>query len=120
MVFRLRVLPESVDAPTRSFQARGEVPELTREEAERIARDLEGGAVARFYRGGAPKGRVVTARPTPEGLWVRIRMSSRDAELWRLVESGAVNTVEIQPLDKGVDVFLKSVAATYPSATPVS
>lgn len=120
MVFRLRVLAESVDSKTRSFQARGATPDLSKEDVERIAEDLEAGAVTRFYRGGAPQGRVVTARPTHDGLWLRIRMRSRDAELWRLVESGAVNTVEIQPLDKGVDVFLKSVAATYPTSTVLS
>jgi hypothetical protein len=91
------------------------VPELPREEADRIARDLEAGAVTRFYRGGQPQGRVVAARATPDGMWLRIRLRSRDHEIWRLVETGAVNTVEIQPLEKGVDVFLKSVAATYPS-----
>jgi hypothetical protein len=117
MVFRLRVLAESVDPKTRSFQARGATPEFSREEISRIAQELESGAVARFYRGGAPQGRVVTARPTPDGLWLRVRMRARDAEVWRLVESGAVNTIEVQPLDKGVDVFLKSVAATYPSST---
>jgi len=115
MVFRLRVVAESVDPATRSFQARGATPELTSDEAERIAHDLEAGAPARFYRGGAPQGRVVTARATTDGLWLRIRMRPRDADVWRLVETGAVNTVEIQPLEKGVDVFLKSVAATYPS-----
>jgi hypothetical protein len=42
-------------------------------------------------------------------------MSPRAIEAWKLVETGAINTVEIQPLTKGVDVFLKSVAATYPA-----
>lgn len=115
MVVRLRVVPESVEASSRSFQARGETPELDRSEAERVARELEAGAVARFYRGGPPAGRVVTARATADGLWIRVRMRPRENEVWRLVETGAVNTVEIQPLDRGVDVFLKSVAATYPS-----
>ena len=40
-----------------------------------------------------------------------------DVDTWRLVETGAVNTVEVQTFDGGVDVFLKSVAATYPSLT---
>lgn len=115
MVVRLRVVAESVDSDTRSFQARGATPELGREEAEAIARELEAGAVARFYRGGPPAGRVVTARATADGLWIRVRMRPREGDVWRLVETGAVNTVEIQPLDRGVDVFLKSVAATYPS-----
>ena len=115
MVVRLKVEAESVDGGTRSFQARGETPELSRPEAERVARELEAGAPTRFYRGGPPHGRVVTARATTDGLWIRVRMRSRDHEVWRLVESGAVNTVEIQPLEGGVDVFLKSVAATYPS-----
>ena len=115
MVYRLRVVAESVDSKTRSFQARGATPDLPRDEAERVARELEAGAVTRFYRGGQPHGRVVTARATTDGIWLRIRIRSRDPEIWRLVETGAVNTVEIQPLDRGVDVFLKSVAATYPS-----
>jgi len=119
MVFRLSVLAESIDAESRSFQARGATPELPREELERIARDLEAGAVARFYRGGPPQGRVMTARSTTDGLWMRIRIRSRDPEIWRLVETGAVNTVEIQPLERGVDVFLKSVAATYPATSSV-
>ena len=115
MVYRLRVIPESVDAKTRSFQARGATPDLPRAGADQIAHELESGAVARFYRGGQPQGRVVTARATSDGLWLRVRMRSRDQEIWRLVETGAVNTVEVQPLERGVDVFLKSVAATYPS-----
>lgn len=115
MVVRLRVVGESVDSDSRSFQARGQTPELSRPETERVARELEAGAVARFYRGGPPQGRVVTARATSDGLWVRVRMRPQDPDVWRLVESGAVNTVEIQPLERGVDVFLKSVAATYPS-----
>lgn len=115
MVVRLRVVAESVDSGSRSFQARGATPEWTREETERVARELEAGAVTRFYRGGPPAGRVVTARATADGLWIRVRMRPREGEVWRLVETGAVNTVEIQPLDRGVDVFLKSVAATYPS-----
>jgi hypothetical protein len=119
MVFRLRVIAESIDSETRSFQARGATPDLAKDEAERIARDLEAGAVTRFYRGGAPQGRVVTARSTTDGLWLRVRIRSRDHDIWRLVESGAVNTVEVQPLEHGVDVFLKSVAATYPAETTV-
>src|SRR6185295_4537704 len=83
MVFRLSVLAESIDAESRSFQARGATPELPREELERIARDLEAGAVARFYRGGPPQGRVMTARSTTDGLWMRIRIRSRDPEIWR-------------------------------------
>jgi hypothetical protein len=115
MVYRLRVVQDSVDSQTRSFQARGITPDLPRDEAEHIARELEAGAVARFYRGGQPQGRVVTARATSDGLWLRVRLRSRDHDIWRLVETGAVNTVEVQPLERGVDVFLKSVAATYPS-----
>ena len=48
---------------------------------------------------------------------MKIRITTRDAEIWKLVETGAVNTIEIQRLPRGVDVFLKSVAATYPTAT---
>ncbi len=50
-------------------------------------------------------------------VWMKIRVRSRDVDTWRLVETGAVNTVEVQTFDGGVDVFLKSVAATYPSLT---
>ena len=116
MLYRLKVVPDSVDSKTRSFQARGGIPEIPTEEAEQLARDLEAGSVARFYRGGPPLGRVVAARATDDGLWLRIRMSGRAADHWRLVESGAVTTVELQPLDSGVDLFLKSSAATYPTA----
>ena len=114
MLFRLGVLAESLDAKNRTFQARGETPGITHEEAQAIARDLEGGAVTRFYRGGEPRGRVVAARATEDGLWLKVRFQPRDAEVWRIVEIGAVNTIEVQTLDKGVDVFMKSVAATYP------
>ena len=116
MLYRLKVVPDRVDSKTRSFQARGGIPEIPTEEAEQLARDLEAGSVARFYRGGPPLGRVVAARATDDGLWLRIRMSGRAADHWRLVESGAVTTVELQPLDSGVDLFLKSSAATYPTA----
>ena len=59
---------------------------------------------------------MVTARATDHGLWVKIRIRAGDSDIWKLVETGAVNTVEVQPLPAGVDVFLKSVAATYPTA----
>ncbi len=114
MLFRLKVVAESLDAKNRTFQARGETPGITPEEAQVIARDLEGGAVARFYRGGEPRGRVVAARATDDGLWLKVRFQPRDAEIWRIVETGAVNTIEIQTLPHGVDVFMKSVAASYP------
>jgi hypothetical protein len=114
MLFRLKVVAESLDSKNRVFQARGETPGATHEELEAIARDLEGGAVTRFYRGGGPRGRVVAARATEDGLWLKVRFLPRDTDVWRLVETGAINTVEIQTLDHGVDVFLKSVAATYP------
>lgn len=117
MLFRLRVLTNSIDSRNRTLQARGETPELTREEAEDVARDLESGAVTRFYRGGAPQGHILAARATADGVWMKIRVRSRDVDTWRLVETGAVNTVEVQTFDGGVDVFLKSVAATYPSLT---
>ncbi|GJM44831.1 MAG: hypothetical protein DHS20C21_16730 [Gemmatimonadota bacterium] len=115
MLFRLKVLEDSVDSDTRSLQARGATPELTREEAARTAADLEAGAVVRFYRGGPPHGRVITARATDDGIWLKLRFRTRDADIWRLVETGAVNTIEVQTFDSGVDVFMKSVAATYPS-----
>lgn len=115
MLFRLKVLPESIDAKTNSFQARGAVPELTLEEARQIARDLEAGAVTRFYRGGTPHGRVAAAKAVDDGMWVKLRLRPREADIWRLVETGAINTIEIQTFDTGVDVFMKSVAATYPS-----
>lgn len=115
MLLRLRVMAESVDPKAKTFQARGEAPEAGPCEVEAIARDLEGGVAARFYRGGQPHGRVVAARPTADGLWMKIRMSNREPDIWKLVETGAVNTVEIQTLPRGLDVFLKSVAATYPA-----
>ena len=46
---------------------------------------------------------------------MKIRFLARDSDVWRLVETGAVKTVEVQTFDHGVDVFLKSVAATYPA-----
>jgi hypothetical protein len=98
-----------------TFQATGPV-DMSRDEIEQVAKDLEAGAVTRFYRGGQPHGRVVAARATTDGLWLKIRMLGRDGEIWKLVETGAINTVEIQMLPRGVDVFLKSVAATYPTA----
>jgi hypothetical protein len=116
MLIRLRVLSESVDTSTRCFQAAGTTDDIPRPDVERIARDLESGAVARFYRGGQPHGRVTTARATEDGLWTKVRITTRDPEIWKLVETGAVNTIEIQKLPRGVDVFLKSVAATYPTA----
>jgi hypothetical protein len=117
MLIRLKVTADSADPVNRSFQAAGQLDGMTREEIDSLARDLEAGAPARFYRGGQPHGRVTTARATADsGLWLRIRLTTRDNEIWRLVETGAVNTVEIQPLPQGVDVFLKSVAATYPTA----
>ena len=115
MLYRMKVLAETVDAKTKTFQARGSIEELPREEAGAIARDLEAGAVTRFYRGGQPHGRVVAARATEAGLWLKIRIRPSDSDIWKLVETGAVNTVEVQPLPSGVDVFLKSCAATYPS-----
>ena len=117
MLFRLRVLEDTIDSETRSLQARGETPELTREDATQVAADLEAGAVVRFYRGGPPHGRVVTARATENGVWMKLRVRARDNDIWRLVETGAVNTIEVQTYDAGVDVFMKSVAATYPSTT---
>ena len=116
MLYRMKVLAETVDAKAKTFQARGPIEELSRDEAEKLARQLEAGAATRFYRGGQPHGRVVTARATDGGLWLKIRIRSGDADIWRLVETGAINTVEVQRLPAGVDVFLKSVAATYPTA----
>ena len=58
MLYRLRVVPDSVDARSRTFQARGGTPEIPEETAAELARDLEAGAVTRFYRGGAPQGRA--------------------------------------------------------------
>jgi hypothetical protein len=115
MLFRLRLLTDTIDSKNRTFQARGETPELDPEMAETVARDLESGAVARFYRGGAPQGRVLAARATEDGVWLKLRIRPRDVDTWRLVETGAVNTIEVQTFEGGVDVFLKSVAATYPS-----
>lgn len=115
MLFRLRVLANSIDSKNRTFQARGETPELSLDDAEDVAHDLESGALTRFYRGGAPQGRVLSARATADGIWVKVRIRPRDVDTWRLVETGAVNTLEVQSYEGGVDVFLKSVAATYPS-----
>ena len=115
MLLRLKVLPETVDAKGKMFQATGPAIEMTSDEVERIARYLEAGAATRFYRGGPPHGKVVAARATENGLWLKVRIRAREDEIWRLVETGAVNTVEVQPLPQGVDVFLKSVAATYPA-----
>ncbi len=115
MLFRLKVLTETVDSKTRTFQARGETPDLTPMEAQQIARDLEAGAVVRFYRGGAPHGRIAAARATDDGMWLKVRLRPREADIWRLVESGAVTTIEVQTFEAGVDVFMKSVAATYPT-----
>ena len=115
MLFRVKVLSETVDAQGMTFQATGPV-DVPRSDVEQVARDLEAGAVTRFYRGGQPQGRVVAARATTGGLWLKVRLSAREREIWRLVETGAINTVEVQVLPRGVDVFLKSVAATYPTA----
>ena len=115
MLFRLSVQSDTIDTKSRTFQARGETPEIDPDAAEAIARDLESGAVARFYRGGTPQGRVVSARPTGDGLWVKIRIRPRDVDTWRLVETGAVNTIEVQTFTGGVDAFLKSSPATYPT-----
>lgn len=114
MLFRLKVATDSVDSKGKTFQAAGDL-DLPREEMEQIAADLESGAPVRFYRGGQPHGRVTTARASEDGLWLRVRITARDADIWKLVETGAVNTVEVQPLTNGADVFLKSVAATYPA-----
>ncbi|MGQ0722258.1 MAG: hypothetical protein ACT4PE_11920 [Candidatus Eiseniibacteriota bacterium] len=116
MLFRIRVMGDTVDSRAKAFQASGAIEETPRAEIERLAKELEAGAAARFYRGGQPHGRVVTARATADGLWLKIRITARDPEIWRLVETGAVNTIELQVLPRGVDVFLKSVAATYPAA----
>ena len=118
MLIRLRVLPESVNPQDKTFQARSQVTGVSEDDLQNIARDLEAGAVTRFYRGGEPHGRVLTARVTGDTLWLKARIPPGDGESWRLVESGAVSTVEIQRLPRGVDVFLKSVAATYPSLSP--
>jgi hypothetical protein len=115
MLVRLSVDKTSVDAKGMMFQATGAAPGVERDELETLARHLDAGAATRFYRGGPPHGKVVAARTTDDGLWVKIRIRARDAEIWKLIESGAVTTVEIQPLPAGVDVFLKSVAATYPT-----
>jgi hypothetical protein len=116
MLFRIKVTADTVDSKQKTFQAAGPVDETPKADIEKLAADLENGAPVRFYRGGQPHGRVTTARATADGLWVKIRITARDAEIWRLVETGAVNTVEIQKLPRGADVFLKSVAATYPAA----
>jgi len=115
MLFRVKVDAETLDPSTRTFQAGGSTNDAAPEDVRRIAADLEAGAPARFYRGGQPHGRVLAARATPGGIWLKIRITAREPDIWKLVESGAVNTVEIQILPRGVDVFLKSVAATYPS-----
>jgi hypothetical protein len=115
MLLRMKVLVESVDSKGKTFQATGQTTGMSPEEVQAIATNLEAGAVTRFYRGGQPHGRVVAARGTGDGLWLKIRIRTKDAEIWKLVETGAVNTVEVQPLPQGVDVFLKSVAATYPA-----
>jgi hypothetical protein len=117
MLYRLQVVAGSVDSRSRTFQARGGAPEMDGNEAQRLAKELESGAVARFYRGAPPTGRVVAARATADGVWLKIRINPRQADPWRLVESGAVSTVEIQTLDAGVDLFLKSSPSTYPSLT---
>lgn len=116
MLYRMKVLAETVDAKSKSFEARGTIEELSPEDAETLSEQLEAGAMTRFYRGGQPHGRVLDAQATEDGLWMKIRIHSKDADIWRLVETGAINTVEVQPLPFGVDVFLKSVAATYPTA----
>jgi hypothetical protein len=116
MLYRMKVLAETVDAKNKTFQARGTIEELSRDEAEALAEQLEAGAVTRFYRGGQPHGRVLRASAAEDGLWLKIRIHTNDADIWKLVETGAINTVEVQPLPTGVDVFLKSVAATYPTA----
>jgi hypothetical protein len=115
MLIRLGVLAKTVDPKNSTFQAQGPAHEMPEAELDRVVGELEGGAVTRFYRGGDPQGWIIGARRTEEGLWVNIRISSQAAEAWKLVENGAVSTIEIQPLSKGVDVFLKSVAATYPA-----
>jgi len=116
MLYRMKVLAETIDAKSRTFQARGTIGELSPYEAERLAEHLEAGAVARFYRGGRAQGRIVHASAAEDGLWMKIRIHTKDSDIWKLVETGAINTVEVQPLPTGVDVFLKSVAATYPTA----
>jgi hypothetical protein len=115
MLLRMKVLPESVDSKRKAFQATAPLPDMTRDQLAELVRHLDHGAVTRFYRGGQPHGRVVAARNTQDGLWLEIRIRSREADIWKLVETGAVNTVEVQKLPAGVDVFLKSVAATYPA-----
>lgn len=114
MLFRMKVATDTLDPDTRTFQASGPT-DAAPEDVRRIAADLEAGAPTRFYRGGQPHGRVLAARATAEGLWLKIRITAREPDIWKLVETGAVNTVEVQMLPRGVDVFLKSVAATYPS-----
>ncbi len=116
MLIRLRVEPESLDLQGKSFQARGLVSDYDEAELDRIAFELETGSVVRFYRGGDPQGRVIAARRTFDGgLWIKIRFANRAVEAWKLLRNGAINTIEIQPLARGVDLFLKSVAATYPA-----
>ena len=115
MLIRLRVVSDTIDAIGNTFQARGPVVDLPPHEVDMIVGELDAGAVTRFYRGGNPEGWVIAASRTTEGISVTVRVSTRSREAWKLVETGAINTVEIQPLSRGVDVFLKSVAATYPA-----
>jgi hypothetical protein len=116
MLIRLRVVPDTLDLLAKSFQARGPVADYDEAELDRISFELESGALVRFYRGGDPQGRVVAARRTFDGgLWIKVRFSNRASEAWKLLRNGAINTIEIQPLAHGVDLFLKSVAATYPA-----
>ena len=66
-------------------------------------RHLEAGAVTtRFYRGGQPHGKC-RRRPPDRGRSVGQAPDPHEAiaEIWKLVETGAVNTVEIQPLPPG-------------------
>lgn len=115
MLIRLSVIAESYETSSKTFQARGSAGEIAEKEIDRIARDLEAGALVRLYRGGDSQGRVLAARRTADGLWMKIRLNARQADTWKLVETGAVSTIEVQPLEGGVDVFMKSVAATYPA-----
>ena len=115
MLIRLRVVSDTIDAIGNTFQARGPIVDLPPHEVDMIIGELDAGAVTRFYRGGKPEGWVIAASRTAEGISVTVRVSTRSHEAWKLVETGATNTVEIEPLSRGVDVFLKSVAATYPA-----
>ena len=76
-------MTDSVDGDTKTFQARGAVDGTTEAEALRIARDLEAGAPVRFYRGGQPHGRVTAAKPTADGMWLKIRVTAKDPEIWK-------------------------------------